>query len=72
MVLFGLSRLAYDTFDRAGQRLIDGQLLNVVLVLMLTTAILGPVLTSRFAPRMLSSISETAVRSLNHGSSHHS
>lgn len=45
--------VAYDTFDRAGQRLIDRQLLNVVLVLMLTTAILGPVLTERFAPRMV-------------------
>ncbi len=45
--------VAYDTFDRAGQRLIDGELLNVVLVLMLTTAILGPVLTEHFAPRLL-------------------
>jgi Kef-type K+ transport system membrane component KefB len=45
--------VAYDTFDRAGQRLIDSQLLNVVLVLMLTTAILGPVLTEHFAPRMV-------------------
>jgi hypothetical protein len=33
--------------------LIDERLLNAVLVLMLTTAILGPVLTERFAPRML-------------------
>ena len=45
--------VAYDTFNKTGQRLIDGRLLNVVLVLMLTTAILGPVLTARFAPRML-------------------
>lgn len=45
--------VAYGTFDRAGQRLIDGRLLNVVLVLMLTTAILGPILTARFAPGML-------------------
>ena len=44
---------AYDTFSRAGQRLIDVRMMNVVLVLMLTTAILGPVLTQRFAPRML-------------------
>jgi Kef-type K+ transport system membrane component KefB len=43
--------VAYDTFDRAGQRLVDSQLLNVVLVLMLTTAILGPVLNEHFAPR---------------------
>ena len=45
--------VAFDTFDPAGQRLIDGRLLNVVLVLMLTTSILGPVLTERFAPRIL-------------------
>jgi hypothetical protein len=33
--------------------LIDERLLNAALVSMLTTAILGPVLTERFAPRML-------------------
>ena len=44
--------VAFNTFDPAGQRLIDTRLLNVVLVLMLTTAILGPVLTARFAPPM--------------------
>lgn len=44
---------AYETLNSTGQRLVDGRLLNVVLVLMLTTAILGPVLTERFAERML-------------------
>ncbi len=44
--------VAYDTFDPAGQRLIDKEVLNAVLVLMLTTAILGPVLTERFATRL--------------------
>ena len=44
--------VAHDTFDAAGQRLLDGQILNAVLVLMLTTSILGPVLTERFAPRL--------------------
>ena len=44
--------VAFNTFDPAGQRLIDTRLLNVVLVLMLTTAIFGPVLTARFAPPM--------------------
>jgi Kef-type K+ transport system membrane component KefB len=46
--------VAYDTFNRAGQRLVDDRLLNVVLVLMLTTAVLGPVLTAQFAPHMRS------------------
>lgn len=45
--------VAFDTFDPAHRRLIDRQLLNVVLVVMLTTSILGPVLTERFAPRVL-------------------
>jgi hypothetical protein len=33
--------------------LLDVDMLNVVFVLLLTTAILGPVLTERFAPAML-------------------
>ncbi|MGC1295842.1 MAG: cation:proton antiporter [Alloacidobacterium sp.] len=49
--------VAYDTFDRVGHRLLDPRILNVVLVLMLTTAILGPILTERFAPQMLSDVS---------------
>jgi len=44
--------VAYDTFNGAGQRMLDGTMLNAVLVLMLTTSIPGPVLTERFAPRM--------------------
>jgi len=48
--------VAFDTFDPAHQRLIDGRLLNVVLVLMLTTSILGPVLTERFTPRILAGL----------------
>jgi Kef-type K+ transport system membrane component KefB len=45
--------VAFNTFNGAGQRLLDNQTLNVVLVLMLTTSILGPVLTERFTPRLL-------------------
>jgi len=45
--------VAFDAFDAAGHRLIDDRLLDAVLVLMLTTSILGPVLTERFAPRLL-------------------
>jgi hypothetical protein len=44
--------VAFDTRNPAGQRLIDSRLL-VVLVLMVTTSILGPVLTEHFAPRLL-------------------
>jgi len=35
------------------QRLINRRMLDVVVVLMLSTATLGPVLTQQFAPRML-------------------
>jgi Kef-type K+ transport system membrane component KefB len=45
--------VAFNTLDPAGQRLIDRRMLDVVLVLMLTTAILGPLLTQQFAPHML-------------------
>jgi Kef-type K+ transport system membrane component KefB len=44
--------VAYETFNSAGQRLVDDRLLNVVLVLVLTTSILGPVLTQNFAPQL--------------------
>jgi Kef-type K+ transport system membrane component KefB len=44
--------VAYDTFDPSRRRLLDTRMLNVVLVLMLATSILGPVLTERFAPRL--------------------
>src|SRR5580704_9113593 len=45
--------VAFDTRNEAGQRMLDGTMLNAVLVLMLATSILGPVLTERFAPGML-------------------
>lgn len=44
--------VAYDTFNSAGQRLLDVKVMNVVLVLMFTTAILGPVLTEHFAIKL--------------------
>jgi Kef-type K+ transport system membrane component KefB len=44
--------VAHDTRGAAGQRLLDDRMLNVVLVLVLVTSILGPVLTEHFAPRL--------------------
>ncbi|MBE9004190.1 cation:proton antiporter [Fortiea sp. LEGE XX443] len=41
--------VAYQTVNPAGERLISEGVLNSVIVLMLVTAILGPVITSRFA-----------------------
>jgi hypothetical protein len=49
----GAAVVAFDTRNAAGQRMLDGTMLNAVLLLMLATSILGPVLTERFAPRML-------------------
>ena len=46
--------VAYDTRNAAGERLLDGKMLNTVLVLLLVTAILGPILTERFARGMVS------------------
>jgi Kef-type K+ transport system membrane component KefB len=51
--------VAYDTRNAAGERMLDGKMLNVVLVLMLATSILGPLLTERFAPRMLEPAART-------------
>lgn len=45
--------VGYNTFNPAGGRLLDLDMLNVVFVLLLVTAIVGPVLTERFAPEML-------------------
>jgi Kef-type K+ transport system membrane component KefB len=45
--------VAHDTLSATGQRLMNDRMLNVVLVLVLVTAILGPVLTERFAPRLV-------------------
>jgi Kef-type K+ transport system membrane component KefB len=44
--------VAHETLDAAGHRLLDDRMLNVVLVLVFLTSILGPVLTARFAPRL--------------------
>jgi len=45
--------VAFNTLNPAGQRLVDTRLINVVLILVLSTAILGPILTEHFAPRLL-------------------
>lgn len=44
--------VAYETYNAEHERLIDTRLLNVVLVLMLSTSILGPVLTAIFGRRL--------------------
>jgi Kef-type K+ transport system membrane component KefB len=45
--------VGFKTFDPSGHRLIDERILNSVFVLMLSTSILGPVMTQLFMPSML-------------------
>jgi Kef-type K+ transport system membrane component KefB len=47
--------VAHSTLNAAGQRLLDDRMLNVVLVLVFATSVLGPVLTQAFASRLASS-----------------
>jgi Kef-type K+ transport system membrane component KefB len=44
--------VAYDAVNAAGERLIDGRMLNATLVLVVVTAMLGPVLTERAVARL--------------------
>jgi Kef-type K+ transport system membrane component KefB len=44
--------VAHETLGAGGQRLLDDRMLNVVLVLVFVTSVLGPVLTELFAPRL--------------------
>jgi Kef-type K+ transport system membrane component KefB/nucleotide-binding universal stress UspA family protein len=56
--------VAYQTVNPAGERLISEAVLNSVIVLMLVTAILGPVITARFASALQLSQSDFATDSL--------
>ena len=46
--------VGFDTVNAVGQRLITRELLDVVFVLILVTATLGPIMTQHYAPTMLS------------------
>jgi Kef-type K+ transport system membrane component KefB len=50
--------VGFNTFDPGGQRLIDDRILNTVFVLMLTTSILGPVMTQHYTPQMMRSMTD--------------
>jgi Kef-type K+ transport system membrane component KefB len=51
--------VGFDTLNSAGQRLIDQTVLDVVFVLILVTATIGPIMTQRYAPLMLASSRST-------------
>jgi Kef-type K+ transport system membrane component KefB len=44
--------VSYDAINAAGERLIDARMLNAILVLVVVTAVLGPVLTERAVARL--------------------
>lgn len=45
--------VAYESFNQQGERLIDAPILNSILVLMVVTALLGTILSQRFAQRIV-------------------
>jgi len=53
---------AFKTLDPAGRRLLDTEMLNAVLVMVLTTSILGPVLTQHFGARMADEANDPQTR----------
>ena len=56
--------VAHETLDAAGHRLLDDRMLNVVLVLVFLTSILGPVLTERFALRLATAHTQSGQKRL--------
>ncbi|WP_374307429.1 cation:proton antiporter [Methylocella sp.] len=44
--------VGYDAVNAAGERLIDGRMLNAILVLVVVTAVLGPLMTERAVARL--------------------
>jgi Kef-type K+ transport system membrane component KefB/nucleotide-binding universal stress UspA family protein len=57
--------VAYETVNPAGDRLINEGVLNSVIVLMLVTAILGPLITAKFATSLTVPQTDTATDSLS-------
>jgi Kef-type K+ transport system membrane component KefB/nucleotide-binding universal stress UspA family protein len=57
--------VAYETVNPAGDRLINEGVLNSVIVLMLVTAILGPLITARSASNLVISDADTATDSFS-------
>ncbi|MCU0533842.1 MAG: cation:proton antiporter [Hydrococcus sp. Prado102] len=57
--------VAYKTVNPAGDRLISEAVLNSVIVLMLVTAILGPLITARTARNLIVSETDTATDSFS-------
>ncbi|MBR0648753.1 cation:proton antiporter [Roseomonas terrae] len=50
--------VGYEALNGAGERLLDGRMLNAVLVLVMVTAVVGPVLTERAVARLRGCVGE--------------
>ena len=51
--------VGFDTLNSAGQRLIDEKILDVVFVLIVVTATIGPIMTQHYAPLLRASSGST-------------
>jgi len=54
--------VGFQTVNAGGQRLIDERILDVVFVLIVVTATLGPIMTQRYAPLMLAASEKRAFK----------
>ncbi len=54
--------VAYKTFNAAGHPLLDSRMLNGVLIMVLVTAMLGPVLTQHYATHLVEAAPERVAR----------
>ena len=57
--------VVFDTFNEQGHRLLDRHILDAAFMLLVTTAILGPILTERYVPRTVSDLAERSEDALS-------
>ena len=50
--------VVFDTFNAQGHRLLNRHILDAAFMLLVTTAILGPILRERYVPRIVSDLAE--------------
>ena len=57
--------VGFDTFNAQGHRLLNRHILDAAFMLLVTTAILGPILTERYVPRTVSDLAERSEDALS-------
>ena len=53
--------VAYESINDKGERLLNGNMLNAVVVLVVVTSVLGPVLTRRFSVKLAAGVAPTGI-----------